>query len=273
MGEKIGTIRNPLTMIAFFSSVAEGIGPLTLPHIQNSNQSMYIWFLMIFPLTVVILFFITLNFNHKVLYSPSDFKNEDNFLKFFQPASSSDTIEKLQKEVRESEDKPISEPEQGLGLLQSDNEKMSHPRQTHSAILSRYFLVENLVLNKISGELGQPIKKDILINNLNTKFIFDGIVISDNKVIAIEVKYFPKPNLITNRFKDTFLKILYVAEGLPDSIRSQFSLIIAIVTDKQISDQDQIKEQLFQSVGITPFSVNIRFFSFDELQKEFNIVG
>jgi hypothetical protein len=32
------------------------------------------------PLLLVILFFITLNFNPKVLYAPSDFQNEDNFL-------------------------------------------------------------------------------------------------------------------------------------------------------------------------------------------------
>lgn len=35
---------------------------------------------MAFPTLIVILFFATLNFNPKVLYAPSDFRNEENFL-------------------------------------------------------------------------------------------------------------------------------------------------------------------------------------------------
>jgi uncharacterized tellurite resistance protein B-like protein len=35
---------------------------------------------MAFPTIIVALFFITLNFNPKVLYAPSDFRNEENFL-------------------------------------------------------------------------------------------------------------------------------------------------------------------------------------------------
>ncbi|MDD4617510.1 MAG: hypothetical protein PHW76_10490 [Alphaproteobacteria bacterium] len=82
MLEKIGAIKNPLTIIALFAGIAEISGTFVLPHITDGNQSTFIWFLMVFPLVLVSLFFLTLNFNHKVLYAPSDFKDEDNFLKF-----------------------------------------------------------------------------------------------------------------------------------------------------------------------------------------------
>ncbi len=38
------------------------------------------WFVMGFPALLLLLFFGTLNFNAKVLYAPSDFQDEENFL-------------------------------------------------------------------------------------------------------------------------------------------------------------------------------------------------
>ena len=103
MVEKIGTIKNPLTIIAIFAAIAEISGTIVLPFIAESNQGTYVWFLMIFPLLLVVLFFLTLNFNHRVLYAPSDYKDEKNFLKSFQPASPTEREEKLRTQVREIE--------------------------------------------------------------------------------------------------------------------------------------------------------------------------
>lgn len=103
MIEKITHIKNPLTVIAIFSAVAEISGTTILPFISTENQSTYIWFLMLFPTLLVIIFFITLNFNHKVLYAPSDYKNETNFLRSFRSATAQEKIEKLKEEIEETE--------------------------------------------------------------------------------------------------------------------------------------------------------------------------
>ena len=76
-----GTIKNPLTIIAIFAGIAEVSGTLVLPFISAANQQTFIYFLMGFPILLILLFFATLNFNHKVLYAPSDYENEDNFVK------------------------------------------------------------------------------------------------------------------------------------------------------------------------------------------------
>jgi hypothetical protein len=78
MIEDIKGVRNPLTVIAVFAGLAEISGTGILPFIAEANQATYIWFLMIFPVILVFLFFLTLNFNPKVLYSPSDFRDEAN---------------------------------------------------------------------------------------------------------------------------------------------------------------------------------------------------
>ncbi|PJZ41684.1 hypothetical protein CH370_09585 [Leptospira kmetyi] len=75
-------IRNPLTIIGIFAGITEVGGNVVLPFIKNDNiQIIYIWFLVVFPIILVSFFFLTLNFNSNVLYAPSDYKNEENYVK------------------------------------------------------------------------------------------------------------------------------------------------------------------------------------------------
>lgn len=80
MLEKIGHIKNPLTVIAMFAGIAEVSGAAVLPFIDTSIQEQYVFFLMGFPCLLVALFFITLWCKHFVLYAPSDFKEDQNFM-------------------------------------------------------------------------------------------------------------------------------------------------------------------------------------------------
>lgn len=80
MTENIKRINNPLTIIAIFAALAEVNATVSLGLIPESLQGIFIWFVLGFPTLLVACFFITLNFNPKVLYAPSDFKDEQNFL-------------------------------------------------------------------------------------------------------------------------------------------------------------------------------------------------
>lgn len=73
--------KNPLTIIAIFAGIIEASALASLPFLDEDSQSIYTWFLVGFPPFLTVLFFLTLNFNSKSLYSPSDFANEDDFLK------------------------------------------------------------------------------------------------------------------------------------------------------------------------------------------------
>ena len=71
-------IKNPLTVIAIFASLTEVVCGTVTPFITNiQNQQIFLIFVIGFPISIVILFFLTLNFNHKVLYSPSDFSDSN----------------------------------------------------------------------------------------------------------------------------------------------------------------------------------------------------
>lgn len=98
-------ISNPLTIIAIFAGLAEINGTVVLALVPESLQSIFLWFIILFPSILVSIFFLTLNFNPKVLYAPSDFSNEDNFLKTL--GSSVKKFESVQLEVNKDNFKNI----------------------------------------------------------------------------------------------------------------------------------------------------------------------
>ena len=73
-------VSNPLTMIAIFAGLAEVAGTVVLPAVDAAIQTTLVWYVMGFPVFLVVLFFLTLNFNHRVLYAPSDFRDERLFM-------------------------------------------------------------------------------------------------------------------------------------------------------------------------------------------------
>lgn len=78
MIEKIGHIKNPLTIIAIFAGIAEISGTVVLPFIQERNQTYLLWFHILFPALLLVIFFAMLRFKPKALYAPSDYSNEEN---------------------------------------------------------------------------------------------------------------------------------------------------------------------------------------------------
>lgn len=68
--------KNPIAVIGIFAGVVEIFGNIILPMLEQPLQTTYLWFLILFPTLLVIAFFITLNFNHKVLYVQSENQDE-----------------------------------------------------------------------------------------------------------------------------------------------------------------------------------------------------
>ena len=68
---KISThLLNPIGIIALFAALCEASATTVLPYLDNADRQIYIWFLIVFPSALVVMFFLTLNFNSTVLYGP-----------------------------------------------------------------------------------------------------------------------------------------------------------------------------------------------------------
>lgn len=83
--ESTSIAKSPLTIIAIFAATIEASALASLPLLEKNNQYIYTWFLIGFPPFLTLLFFVTLNFNNRALYSPSDFTDQENFLKTQKP--------------------------------------------------------------------------------------------------------------------------------------------------------------------------------------------
>lgn len=81
MTEKVKYISNPLTIIAIFAALAEINATVSIALVDKELQSIFIWFVILFPTLLITLFFLTLNFNTKVIYAPSDYKDDNSFHK------------------------------------------------------------------------------------------------------------------------------------------------------------------------------------------------
>lgn len=74
-------ITNPMTIIAIFATLSETSAAISLPFLGNEERQTYIWFLISFPFYLLLLFFVTLNLNHRSLYAPSDFEKGKHFFR------------------------------------------------------------------------------------------------------------------------------------------------------------------------------------------------
>lgn len=81
MNTSLKTITNPMTLIAIFATISQSSAAISLPFLDDQDREYYLWFLISFPFYLLLLFFITLNFNYRSLYSPSDYRKSKHFIK------------------------------------------------------------------------------------------------------------------------------------------------------------------------------------------------
>ena len=75
---KIVNINNPLTLIGLFAGLTETICAVVLPFLTNPDlQKSFLFFVIGFPILIVIAFFLTLNFNKGALYAPKDYPDNN----------------------------------------------------------------------------------------------------------------------------------------------------------------------------------------------------
>ena len=77
---------SPLKIIALFCGLTEVAMATVLLNLDGDLQIYFMWFVMIFQMILLVFFFLTWNFNPKVLYSPSDFKNDKSYLDYMEIA-------------------------------------------------------------------------------------------------------------------------------------------------------------------------------------------
>lgn len=284
MVEKIGHIKNPLTVIAIFAAIAEISGTTVLPFIESENQEIYIWFLMLFPVFLVGIFFLTLNFNHKVLYAPSDYKNEDNFLKSFGKATTQEKEDKLREEIEEAEgnsptEEGVAEPEASDASAQEPSSSSTPPQRTtsfafnpehHSSLIANVSLAEKLSIMKLSKDMGLEFKTDVRFETPSSrKIIFDGLALDKNKIHAVEVKLFRREHINPSRLDKVLLEAELMSSHFKGIDSKELIIHFMAVVDNPEVDISSVKERLTRYLDRYNVNVKLHVVTLDELKNEY----
>ena len=279
MVEKIGPIRNPLTIIAIFAAIAEISGTVVLPFIAAANQATYVWFLIVFPILLIVLFFLTLNFNHKVLYAPSDYQNEDNFLRSLPRATFAEKVLKIEAELAEGEATRTSQLEPGSTaphVAGAPEVPTNPPSLSYQSLVRRspeatYILAEELIFRKLSKEYSSEIQREVKLGSLSGRYIFDGIVRDKGVTTVIEVKFVRQIVQPSMLLKELFRRIRETAKLLPSDQATNFRVLLAIASDEDTLNQDRVTAQIDLYRRDFAFPIEVRFYKLADLEREFNI--
>ncbi|TBE66416.1 hypothetical protein [Rhizobium ruizarguesonis] len=260
-------VKNPLSVVAIFAAFAEVSGTLILPFLGKETQDIYVWFLMAFPTLLVGLFFAVLNWNHTVLYAPSDFQDEKNWLTLLVKASPLALEIKAQEEVAEAgleegvrsfleEEQPAEElsrapspQEPGDDNLtptpsQSQNSSPS-ARQTRESritfVRKRAKEAERRVLAKLERERGLLFATNVSPSN-KPSLVFDAVSMGVKETTFVEVKYTARAayplSLIAHvydRFNELKRDMSIAHPGF------SMKLILAFVTSDDANDEEILK--------------------------------
>lgn len=221
-------------------------------------------------------FFYTLNKNHKVLYAPSDFKKDESFVNLIKPTSILEKAEKLRDQSNE-----IDEVNKEHQILKVDNSMSTQSTENAVSVLDRnlnrntranYALAEELGLLKINQELGGELIRDMkYFSKQGRKIYLDGIIQNRGKITAIEIKYIPNAQLDAAGFILTYEPIHNLIQSLEEVNDPNLALILALVSDVAIKNPNNILDSLHHFTVNTQLPVEIKIFSIEELENEFNL--
>lgn len=274
MTEKIGPVKNPLTVIAIFAGVAEAASTAVLPFVDAGVQSLYVWFVMLFPALLVVAFFATLNFNPKVLYAPSDYEDEKNFIDMLSSASASERTQKLKDEIGEERHSEINSSTDDVtspkGSEDEGQSKIRHRIADNPRALN--LLAQDLSLAKIEKDTGAKVRRETQISVGGSRFLFDGVVSKGEKSQAVEVKYF-SGQVSWDRIEETLDRINDVYKNMSKNAQESFSLRIFVVVEENVEAAQSEMSKMYRRKAVKyPFSFGVEVYGLRDLEDELGLL-
>lgn len=263
--------RNPLSIIALFISLIYGISALLLgasvDKLTPDSQDRLVWFVIGFPIGILLAFLYLVTWHHRKLYSPSDFRTDESFLTSGDPkAIGTKYIEEGQTDVDNSqtlegskETSPaeyvqngVSEMTNGGGEAKAKSKDQPStqpplPRENHpgpSAFAAYAYLVEGLVMQELQNEYKKPIRRDAVFpmkNGLSARV--DGIVEGPSGPLVVEIKLIKSKGDFARRIRDASGQLCSYIATAREIMNPKTSGILAVVLDDDFQEHhiDRIK--------------------------------
>lgn len=274
MVEKIGHIKNPLTVIAIFAALAEVSGAVVLPFLDKDTQHMYVWFLMAFPILLVMVFFLVLYMKHHVLYAPTDFNDDKTFKELFENASSVAKVEKINSEQEEPAVDLSPTAEATAPVTDTSVTTISAADTLRRSFQGNGLLAEELVIAKLGKDFGLKFERNLSVKG-QAKLVFDGVATTQNRAVVAEVRFTRQGMLPEQMITDYFERVSRFAETLPEELRGKIEFVFAIATDTDDEMRIRRIERTVEKIRSVSegysFRTAVRFFKMQDLEREFSV--
>lgn len=258
--------RNPLGIIALFIVLVYGIAALLLgssgDKLGADQRWLVVWFLVLFPVVVLLVFYRLVTLHHAKLYAPTDYRDETLFFRTLPPERQKARIE---FEVHEAEATRL----EALSPVSSvPTESQAEARRTSIEGSANYLLVEELALRQLELEVGRPISRQVEITGL-PDFAFDGALLTDRGLAVIEIKYTRQPLFsprILSRVLDQFVR---ARAALAQKGQTLARLYFVVVADMKQQNQLALEQNLRAYIQEHVPGVELRVFDLAKLKEQF----
>lgn len=282
MNNAKGLTRNPLGIIALFVSLIYGFACLVLSTsisnlVANNERLPLIWFIIIFPIIILIAFIYLVVNHHEKLYAPGDFRGDDAFI---QTIDENKRKQRIQEEVENLEASPKSvdseqneEPESNTTeettIIKPSEVKTEIKSIPESALIKMYTNAEEWSINELSLKYKVPFKSQVKLRTQFDNFELDGYGTDSTSTYVVEVKFW-QTSRSNRRLKLKIQEFLTKKSRLERSFNKpsrSMKIIIALVYDNLSEiNQDELKAYVHEIGGS---NVILEFFDYFELKKNY----
>jgi hypothetical protein len=202
----LGIIALFIVLIYAFASLVVGLGS----NLEPAQKTPLIWFLVAFPVLVLVVFAWLVSRHHTKLYAPMDFRDEKLFI---YPLSAEVQRQRIQEEIENVEaqeleaDSRVKLPIENKSLSPSNTKTIS-TSNSRDTFTSNYLLAEDLAIRQLETELKVPILKQVEIVTANTHARFDGFINDKKEITGIEVKYARIPKISPSTIQSSLFRFV-----------------------------------------------------------------
>lgn len=273
--------KNPIGIIALFITLIYGVAGLVLSTSNDQLSSAQNWtlvvFIVVFPFIVLAVFIYLVINHHQKLYSPADYRDENNFFRkldkteqkqrlkekvesIIQEENFMDT-EKLNKEKSNScfkNETNDQENKNGNDLLRT-----SKIEKVNSNLYNKLYAIEEHLLRILEYEQNVNIKRQMVFDLHNSLITFDGVAFYPDEIIGIDVSYVPSGKIN----KNTILKIKDKIRRILNNkyYRTVFKFIFAFASDNSFVNSMQVKNAILNEFKKEDIDIDIRFYDANKI--------
>ena len=204
------TAKNPLGIIALFISLIYGMSALllgaTIGTLSEMNQTILVWFVVIFPVAVLIAFLWLVARHHRKLYSPADFRSDEGFLT--EPADPQSLGARLALEVDEISNEVEASAQGGGDSTGKPVISSPSPTDGRAAAVTSVYVAESLAFRQLEREFPGQVRQHVRINAGDGKTIqVDGVIETGDLNYIVEVKFFTNKTDYRRRIREAIVQI------------------------------------------------------------------